>query len=99
MLSGRTITVTRLLPNAPNPFNPQTEIRFEVASPCQVRVAVYDVSGRLVKILQNGYLNAGPYIRRWAGRNESGREVASGAYHVRLVVDGRVDHRKIMLLK
>ena len=98
-LTGLPVVATRLLPNVPNPFNPLTEIRFELSKPQQARVAVYDVTGRLVKILADGHLEAGPHARIWQGRDSSGRQVPSGAYYVRLVADGRVDHHKMMLLK
>ena len=99
LLSSLPAVQTRLLPNVPNPFNPQTEIRFELGKSAQARVAIYDVTGRLVRTLENGHLEAGPYTRIWQGRDDSGRPVSSGAYYVRLSVEGKVDHRKIMLLK
>jgi flagellar hook assembly protein FlgD len=64
-----------------------------------VQVSIFDVSGRLVKVLEKGNLAAGEYSRIWQGRDEGGRPVASGAYYVPLVVDNMIDHRKIMLLK
>jgi hypothetical protein len=90
---------THLLPNVPNPFNPMTEIRFELASQQRARVAVYDVTGHLVKVLADGQLEAGTHIRIWQGRDSGDRQVPSGAYHVRLETDSKVDHHKIMLLK
>jgi hypothetical protein len=98
-LTNMPAITTRLLPNVPNPFNPMTEIRFELAKAQRVQVTVYDVTGRLVKVLADGQLGSGPHIRVWQGRDSGGRQVPSGAYYVRLVADGRVDHRKIMLLK
>lgn len=98
-LTGIPQVATRLLPNVPNPFNPLTEIRFELSRPQQARVAIYDVTGRLVKILADGHLEAGPHTRVWQGRDSGGRKVPSGAYYVRLVADGRIDHHKMMLLK
>jgi hypothetical protein len=98
-LAGVPAVQTRLLPNVPNPFNPQTEIRFELEKAQQVKVAVYDMTGRLVKVLADGQLGAGPHARVWQGRDTGGRQVPSGAYYVRLIVQGRVDHQKIMLLK
>ncbi len=92
-------SLTRLLPNVPNPFNPQTDIRFELARPTMVRLTIYDVTGRQMQVLQDGFLDAGQYTRIWAGRDDGGRAVSSGAYYVRLEVADRVDHRKIMLLK
>ncbi len=91
--------VTRLLPNVPNPFNPMTEIRFELGHAQHVSVKIYDVTGRLVRELENGSLAAGPYSRVWQGRDNHGRQVPSGAYYVRLVTNGMVDNQKIMLLK
>lgn len=98
-LAGTPAVQTRLLPNVPNPFNPLTEIRFELSEPQQVRVIVYDVTGRLVKVLAEGQLGSGLQTRIWQGRDSAGRQVPSGAYYVRLVADGKVDHQKIMLLK
>ncbi len=96
---GPSILVSQLLPNVPNPFNPQTSIRFKLAETNDVRVSIFDVTGRLVKVLENSTLAAGEYSRIWQGRDESGRAVASGAYYVRLVMDNNVDSQKIMLLK
>jgi len=91
--------MTRLLPNVPNPFNPMTEIRFELAAPQAVSLRIYDVTGRLVRELADGPLPTGPHTRVWQGRDDSGRPVPSGAYYVRLVTEGRIDRRKVMLLK
>jgi len=90
---------TRLLPNVPNPFNPMTEIRFELAKPQQVRVTIYDVTGRRVKVLAEGHMEAGPQTRIWQGRDSAGRQVPSGVYYVRMVAGDKIDHQKIMLLK
>jgi hypothetical protein len=91
--------VTGLRPNVPNPFNPQTEIRFELARPQRAKVAVYDVKGRLVKVLADGDLAAGPHVRVWQGRDSGGRQVPSGVYYVRMATPDRSDRRKIMLVK
>ena len=93
------VAETRLLPNVPNPFNPMTEIRFELDRPQQVRVTVYDVTGRLVKVLTDGPMEAGPQMRIWQGRDSGGRQVPSGVYYVRMVAGEKTDHMKIMLLK
>jgi hypothetical protein len=90
---------TRLLPNVPNPFNPMTEIRFELAKPQQVRVTIYDVTGRRVKVLAEGHMQAGPHTRIWQGRDSAGRQVPSGVYYVRMVAGDKIDHQKVMLLK
>jgi len=64
-----------------------------------VSLKIYDVTGRLVRELVSESLAAGPHSRVWQGRDNSGRQVPSGAYYVRLVTNGMVDSRKIMLLK
>ncbi len=90
---------TQLLSNVPNPFNPQTEIRFQLATASQVRITIYDVTGRLVRTLVNEQRGAGENHAVWQGRDDSGRRVSSGAYYVRLENEGQIDHRKIMMLK
>jgi FlgD Ig-like domain/HYDIN/CFA65/VesB-like, Ig-like domain len=90
---------TRLLPNVPNPFNPQTDIRFELQTDGPVQVTIYDVTGRRIRTLVSESMNAGPQSRTWFGKDDRGRQAPSGAYYIRLETDGRVDHRKVMLLK
>ncbi len=90
---------TRLLPNVPNPFNPSTRVRFELAGRTNVRVTIYDVTGRSILTLVDEFLEAGPHSRVWRGRDGAGRQVPSGQYFVRLVTGKRVDVRKILLLK
>ena len=91
--------VTQILPNAPNPFNPQTEIRFELSRPGQAQLAIYDVTGRLVKTVHDGHLAAARHTMVWAGRDDGGRAVASGVYYLRMVTADGVMQRKMMLLK
>jgi len=92
--------VGRLEQNAPNPFNPETSIRFHVASErARVRLDVYDVAGRLVTTLLDGVPGAGEHVVRWDGREAGGRSVASGIYFARLAVDDWSASRKMVLLK
>jgi len=95
---------TVLLPNFPNPFNPETWIPFKLAHESDVRIEIYDLSGRLVKRLNLGRLKAGYYTSRgtaarWDGRNERGERVASGVYIYQLRADGRSFSRKMVILK
>jgi len=99
VLSGLPVAATRLLPNVPNPFNPMTKINFEMEKAGRARVSIYDVSGRLVQTLVNEQLGSGLHVRVWQGRDATGRQVPSGAYYLRMETGGKVDHRKIMLLK
>ncbi|MFH1681723.1 MAG: C1 family peptidase [Candidatus Eisenbacteria bacterium] len=68
----------------PNPFNPTTEIRYEVPRPGPVAIAIHDVAGRRVALLAYGHHEAGSYSKSWDGRNALGEEVASGVYFVRM---------------
>ncbi len=75
----------RLLPNVPNPFNPATELRFELDTPGSVELNIYDARGFLVRNLVAGHHAAGPHGVTWDGTDRAGRQVASGVYQVRLV--------------
>ncbi|HID55669.1 TPA: hypothetical protein EYP37_04005, partial [Candidatus Poribacteria bacterium] len=88
LVDGKVRVVPRetvLLPNYPNPFNPETWIPFRLSEDGDVVIRIYDAVGRLVKKLELGYLRAGYYTSRhsaayWDGRNELGERVASGVY-------------------
>ena len=69
---------TRLLGNTPNPFNPATEIRFDLAERGSIRLEVYNVTGRRVRTLVKGTWNAGSHAVVWDGRDDSGRRVPAG---------------------
>lgn len=88
-----------LAQNYPNPFNPSTRIEFILRSPAVVRLAIHDVSGRLVRVLADGERDAGAYSVVWDGRNDSGTGTESGIYFCRLEAGAYVASRKIVLLK
>lgn len=98
-LPGAGVAATRLLPNRPNPFNPETEVHFTLARAGRVRLEVFDAAGRRVAVLADEVREAGEHQVAWRGRDQGGRTVPSGAYYVRLEADGGRDTRKIMLLK
>ena len=90
--------MTRIESNVPNPFNPSTVIRFDLAADGPARLAVYDLSGRLVRRLSHGAMTAGPHALRWDGRDARGRTVAAGVYIARLEAGGRaVSHRMVLV--
>jgi hypothetical protein len=66
--------------NRPNPFNPSTTLTFEIPSPGPVRLAIYDLAGRLVRVLQDGNLPAGAHRLEWNGTTEGGLPAPSGVY-------------------
>jgi len=73
----------------PNPFNPQTMVRFSLPSDQFARLDIYDVQGRLVRSLVSGVRPAGPNEVRWDGADARGRGVASGTYFARLQAGGQ----------
>ncbi|MCD4690570.1 T9SS type A sorting domain-containing protein [bacterium] len=94
-----TLRDVRLHPVRPNPFNPAATISFSLPSPSEIELAVYDVTGRLVRILETGTHDAGPHSTIWHGRDSNGNAVGSGVYFVRLVADDTVAARKMVLVK
>ena len=69
-----------LMQNYPNPFNPSTNIRFSIPKDSYVRLYVYDINGKIVDEIINGYLNPGVHNVEWRGTDIYGREVSSGVY-------------------
>jgi len=90
----------RLLQNEPNPFNPSTVIAYEMAKGGHVTVAVFDISGRLIRTLVNADQPAGIHQVRWDGGLDSGAHAASGAYFYRIKFpSGAASTKKMILLK
>ena len=88
-----------LSPNHPNPFNPRTVIPFTLSEPGRVDLEVYDVAGRLVRILLSGARPAGPSAAVWEGTDAGGRPVPSGVYLVRLRTGGGQASRLMTLVR
>jgi hypothetical protein len=88
-----------LAQNTPNPFNPQTEIRFELPQRTHASLRVFDLRGRLVKTLLDGPREAGPQTIVWDGRDARGARVASGVYLYQLRAGEKVEQRKMTLVK
>ena len=95
---------TVLLPNYPNPFNPETWIPYRLASDADVSLTIYDVNGALVRTIDVGHQNAAVYESRakaiyWDGRNRFGEGVASGIYFYSLRAEDFSATRKMVILK
>jgi hypothetical protein len=88
-----------LLQNFPNPFNPETTIRFGLPEPVHARLLVYDVGGRLVRTLVQKTLPAGMHRVIWDGRDLDGRRVTSGVYFYRLEAGAFVQVKRMVLLE
>jgi hypothetical protein len=80
--------------NYPNPFNPSTDIKFSISENGLVKLAVYDISGKLIETLFNGNLNSGVY-----NINFNASKLSSGTYFYRLEANGQVETRKMILVK
>ena len=89
----------RLLPNTPNPFNPETLIRYELPKEGLVQLTVFNALGQKVRTLVQGVELAGAHAVRWDGRDESGVGVAGGMYFYRLEVGELRAVRKMVLLQ
>ena len=95
---------TALLPNYPNPFNPETWIPYHLATDAAVVLTIYDVRGRVVRVLDFGHQRAGIYQSRgraayWDGRNHIGESVASGLYFYTLTAGDFTATRKLLIAK
>ncbi len=90
----------RLLGNFPNPFNPTTTIRYEMARPGRVAIEIVSVDGSRVRLLQEGSRGAGVHAVLWRGESDGGGRAASGVYFYRLVVDGvAIDSARMVLVQ
>ena len=95
---------TVLLPNYPNPFNPETWIPYHLANPSNVVITIYDARGSVIRRLELGHQREGYYTSRsravyWDGRNNVGEPVASGIYFYQLQADNASLLRKMVILK
>ena len=96
--------VTSLLPNYPNPFNPETWLPYQLSESAAVTLTIYDIQGRVVRALDLGHQRAGTYHSRsraahWNGRNAVGEPVASGLYFYTLTTGDFTATRKMLIRK
>ena len=101
---NQNVTTTKLLPNYPNPFNPETWIPYQLANASDVSMKIYDVSGRLVRTISVGFKPVGYYLTReraayWDGRNEIGESVSSGIYFLRFVAGEFTATQRVVIIK
>ncbi|NIT60294.1 MAG: T9SS type A sorting domain-containing protein, partial [Aliifodinibius sp.] len=85
----------RLLPNYPNPFNAQTVIEYVLPVSGHITLKIYDITGRQVKVLVNGFKNAGAHTVTWNGTDDLGTVVSSGLYILRLLSEDMDISRKV----
>ncbi len=92
-------SATVLLANYPNPFNPATHLRFELAEQAQVRLEIFNTGGQRVRKLVDGELGPGAYEQVWDGRDDAGHNAASGVYLARLWAGPQVQTRTMALVR
>jgi hypothetical protein len=103
--SGVIPTEFSLLPAYPNPFNPQTNIEYQLPEASKVTLEVYNTLGQKVRTLINGHNNAGRYHVIWNGHDETNNPAASGVYLIRFHARAKnssisyQETRKIVLIK
>ena len=95
---------TALLPNYPNPFNPETWMPYQLAIDTHVAIRIFTPAGTLVRNFDLGFKRAGFYVGKsraayWNGRNNDGERVASGTYIYQLITPESTVTRKMVILK
>lgn len=97
--NGRFPLEFTLFPAYPNPFNPSTIIRYELAKPAFVDLIVFDTIGRRINTLVAATQAAGSYSLNWDALNERGEHVSGGVYFIQLTVGGFRQAQKVLLMK
>ncbi|MCP4548272.1 MAG: hypothetical protein GY835_17565 [bacterium] len=83
----------------PNPFNPKTSISFALDRDQEMRLEIFAPNGRRVRLLRRGHCLAGEHVLDWDGRDDSGQELASGVYLLRLAAEDTRDTKRLVLLR
>ena len=92
-------TEYRLRPNFPNPFNPSTQISFDLPASDNVKLQIFDVQGRLVNTLVDTKLDAGVYTFSWNGRDNDNKSISSGIYICTFQTNGFTASQKMVYVK
>ena len=92
-------SITQLFHNYPNPFNPETTIRFDLAEPGPVTIDVFNIKGQKMKALVNDSFIAGQHSIIWNGTDSKGKPVASGVYFYRMTTPKSTLIHKMLLMK
>ena len=88
-----------LFPNYPNPFNPETRIRYDLPKPVHVRLEVFNILGQKIRTLIDETKPAGAFTAVWEGLTDNGEQVVSGVYIYYLNTEEFKMNRKMLLLK
>ena len=105
-LSQFTSNTDTVIPNTtginaiyPNPFNPDTNIRFSLKQAGEIKLEIFNVKGQRIKTLVEGHHNAGIYQVNWNGLDNNNKKVSSGIYFTRLVTSEKQQVKKMVLIK
>ena len=90
-LDGQNFSITSLYPN---PFNPVTQIDYNVSQAGDLRLSVYNILGQEVAVLYNGYQSEGDYQSIW-----NAGSLASGVYYINMMMHGQAETKKAVLIK
>ena len=88
-----------LLYNYPNPFNPETTIRYFINFDGNVIIKIYNMVGEIIKNVDHGYRNTGFHNFKWDGLNHSNKPVPGGVYIYNAQSDGNIKYGKMLLIK
>ena len=89
----------KLYQNSPNPFNPNTHIRFDLPKNESISLMIYNIAGKEVAQINRNNLSAGQHVINWKGQNQYGDPLPSGLYIYRLVAGNKIGTKKMLLLK
>ncbi len=93
------IKVTGIIDTYPNPFNPVTTIKYSVAHAAKVTLDIFNVRGQKVRNLVKDTKQAGQYSVTWNGKDDQGQNLSSGIYFSKMIADGKISIRKMIMLK
>jgi len=99
VMAGQAITADLSLGCAPNPFRSTTDIRYQVAQESPVSIAIYNISGQMVRRLDQGVQGRGFYRVPWDGTNQAGARLSNGIYLYRITVGGRQLGGKVQMVR
>jgi hypothetical protein len=90
---------TELTGNYPNPFNPETKIKFSLNKDSDVSIKIYNIKGAVVRTLVNGEMNAAYHEIIWDGKDNAGKQVGSGVYFYKMKAEKYTATKKMILMK
>ena len=93
------IVATNLIGNYPNPFNPETTIKFDLKHDAHVLIEIFSIRGQKVQTLVNNNLGAGNHQVIWNGSDNSGQQVGSGIYFYRMTTNEYSSIKRMVLMK